>query len=117
MATARQGDTEPVGDSRTTWAELRWSARCQAVTSLADLMLRRTRVGLLLPRGGEKVLADVGVVCREELGWDGAWWERSADLAELVCRCYVVSPGTSTVSPAGTASTVTGSGPTGSPSA
>lgn len=118
VATARQGEAEPVGESRTTWAELRWSARCEAVTSLADLMLRRTRVGLLLPRGGQQVLADVGVVCREELGWDGARWERErAAYVEPVRRCYAVPPGTSTVSPAGTASTVTGSGPTGSPSA
>ena len=46
----------------------------------------------------------------------GGTGERAA-YAALVRDRYAVPPGTSTVSPAGTTSTVTGSGPTGSPSA
>ena len=118
LETATAAECEPVGESGTTWAELRWSARREGVTSLADLMLRRTRLGLLLPRGGEQVLPDVGAVCRDELGWDAARWERErADYAELVQACYALPAGTRTVRAAGTTSTLTGSGPTGSPSA
>jgi glycerol-3-phosphate dehydrogenase len=116
--TASADEREPIGGTSTTWAEVRWSARREAVTGLADLMLRRTRLGLLLPRGGEQVLDDVRAVCRDELGWDAARWERErADYTALVRDCYAVPPGTRTVSAAGSTSTVTGSGPTGSPSA
>lgn len=113
LAAAAQG-RELGGDTQTTWAELRWSAQHEGVTSLADAMPRRTRLGLLLPHGGEQV----GAVCRDELGWDPARWQRERDdYAALIRRNDGVPSGTSTVGAAGAASTVTGSGPTGSPSA
>ena len=118
VASAQPEDREQVGDTATTWAEVRWAAQREAVTALEDLMLRRTRLGLLLPRGGDEVLDRVGDVCRAELGWDAARWERErASYLATVRRCCSVPAGTSTVSPAGTASTVIGSGPNGSPSA
>jgi glycerol-3-phosphate dehydrogenase len=118
VATAAAQELEPVEGTSTTWAELRWSARREGVTSLADLMLRRTRLGLLLPRGGAQVLAEVGAVCREELGWDADRWERErGEYAALVRACYALPAGTRTDRAAGTTSTVTGRGPTGSPSA
>lgn len=58
------------------WAELRWSARFEAVETLADLMLRRTRLGLLLPAGGSDLLEAVGQICADELGWDATRWQR-----------------------------------------
>jgi glycerol-3-phosphate dehydrogenase len=80
--------------------------------------LRRTRLGLLLPSGGEQVLPDVGAACSDALGWDAARWERErAEYARLVQACYSLPAGTRTVRAAGSTSTVTGSGPTGSPSA
>lgn len=81
-------------------------------------MLRRTRLGLLLPRGGEQVLDRVGEVCRTELGWDAVRWERErASYLAHVRECCSLPAGTRTESAAGAASTVTGSGPKGSPSA
>lgn len=69
-----------VPGSVTHWAELKWAARFEAVEHLADLMLRRTRLGLLLPDGGAKVLNEIGVICRQECGWDQARWaQESAD--------------------------------------
>ena len=46
---------------------------------LDDLLLRRTRLGLLLPHGAAALLEDVRDICRQELGWDDARWaqERS----------------------------------------
>lgn len=34
------------------WAELAWAAANEAVVHLDDLLLRRVRVGLLMPQGG-----------------------------------------------------------------
>ncbi|MAA74438.1 MAG: FAD-dependent oxidoreductase [Salinisphaeraceae bacterium] len=58
------------------WAELQWAVRHEAVETLADLMLRRTRLGLLLPQGGRDLLDQVGGLCRRELGWDVTRWEK-----------------------------------------
>lgn len=120
LGVARPGERSRIAGTATTWAEVRWSARNEAVTSVGDLMLRRTRLGLLLPGGGEQVLGSVLEICREELGWDAA----RADLertryAAKVRRDYSVPPraGTKAVSAAGTDSSVNGSGPSGSPSA
>ncbi len=54
------------------WDELRWAARHEQVLHLEDLMLRRTRLGLLLDRGGLDCLPAVADICAQELGWDQA---------------------------------------------
>ena len=55
---------------RAMWAELRWSAREEGVIHLGDLLLRRVRLGLLLPRGGLDQMASIRAVVQSELGWD-----------------------------------------------
>jgi glycerol-3-phosphate dehydrogenase len=58
------------------WSELRMAAREEAVVTLADLLLRRVRIGLLLPNAGKEQLAEVRRIAQPELGWDDARWER-----------------------------------------
>ncbi|HYP20940.1 MAG TPA: glycerol-3-phosphate dehydrogenase/oxidase, partial [Chloroflexia bacterium] len=82
VAAARDGELEAVPQTHTLWAEVRWAARAEAVVHLEDLMLRRTRLGLLLPRGGESLLPQIGAICRKELGWDSARWE--VEMAEYM---------------------------------
>ena len=76
-------------------------------------MLRRTRLGLLLLGGGERVLDSVIEICREELGWDAvrADQERRRYLSE-VSRTHSTRPHAGT-----NALNTTRSGPSGSPSA
>lgn len=57
------------------WAELRWALRYEAVVSLADLLLRRTRLGLVCAQGGVQHKAAIQALCTEELGWDEARWQ------------------------------------------
>lgn len=73
---AGAGELEPIPGTATVWAELRWAARAEWVEHLDDLMLRRSRIGLLLPRGARDVLPRVRTICQPELGWDDARWER-----------------------------------------
>ena len=61
------------------WAELRWAARAEGVVHLEDLLLRRVRLGLLLPEGARALLPEVRRVCQPELGWDDGTWEREED--------------------------------------
>lgn len=120
LASARPIERSRIAGTPTTWAELRWSTRNEAVTSVGDLMLRRTRLGLLLPGGGEDVLGSVLDICREELGWDAVRADQERGRYETeVRRSYSIPPsaGTNAVSAAGTDSSVMGSGPSGSPSA
>ena len=74
IAGAPERDLERVPSTDITWAELRYSARAEMVMRLDDLLLRRTRLGLILPRGGEAILPAVRAICQEELGWDEARW-------------------------------------------
>ena len=89
VAAARSGDLTPIEGTQTLWAELRWAARAEAVLHLDDLLLRRTRLGLLLPNGGEALLSRVEAICREELGWDAARWETEVTAYRALWRrCY-----------------------------
>ena len=56
------------------WAEVRWSAAFESVLHLDDLLLRRTRTGLLLRDGGAREVGRLEEICREELGWDSERW-------------------------------------------
>ena len=56
-------------------AEVRWGARAELVVHLDDLLLRRTRIGNLLPRGGLDHAAEIEAICREELRWDDETWQ------------------------------------------
>ncbi len=57
------------------WAEVLWSAESEQVIHLEDLMLRRTRWGLLLPAGGRNILPQLRERLSQALGWDVRRWE------------------------------------------
>ncbi len=65
----------PIPETSTLWAELRWAARAEGVVRLDDLLLRRTRLGLLLPRGGRDRLFQIKPIVQPELGWNDSRWE------------------------------------------
>jgi glycerol-3-phosphate dehydrogenase len=91
---ARQGELERVTGTDTLWAELRWAAHNEAIVHLEDLLLRRTRLGMLLPEGGVSILGHVRSVCQEGLGWNDDRWHREVyAYGSLWRKCYSV-PGT-----------------------
>ncbi|MCS0628355.1 glycerol-3-phosphate dehydrogenase/oxidase [Telluria mixta] len=73
---ALPGELARIPGTETAWAELRWAARCEAVHHLDDLLLRRTRLGLLLRDGGTAHMERIRAICQPELGWDDARWAR-----------------------------------------
>jgi glycerol-3-phosphate dehydrogenase len=75
VAAADRGELQTISGTETLWVELRWAARHEAVVHLQDLMLRRTRLGLLLRGGGVDLLPRIRSICQGELGWDDARWE------------------------------------------
>jgi glycerol-3-phosphate dehydrogenase len=90
---AQPGELEEIPGTETLWAELRWAARSEAVEHLDDLLLRRTRLGILLPEGGREILPEVRAICQRELGWDDARWEAEVTAyLELSDCCYSLPP-------------------------
>jgi glycerol-3-phosphate dehydrogenase len=89
IAAVAPGDLESIGGSVALWAELRWAARAEGVVHLEDLLLRRVRLGLLLPNGGLDHLHRIRAVAQPELGWDDERWEREVTAySDLWRRCY-----------------------------
>lgn len=69
----------PLGGTPYSLADLRYALRHEMVEHLDDLLLRRTRLGNLLPEGGAALLGEIGELCRDELGWDDARWMQEHD--------------------------------------
>jgi glycerol-3-phosphate dehydrogenase len=75
VAAANKIEFTPVKGTQVLWAELSWAARSEGVVHLDDLLLRRVRLGLLLPEGGKAEMAAIRSICQEELGWDNIRWQ------------------------------------------
>ena len=75
VSSAQEHELETMDGTETLWVELRWAARCEAVLHLEDLLLRRTRVGLLLRGGALDALPRIRAICQAELQWDDARWD------------------------------------------
>lgn len=58
------------------WAELAWAAENEAVVHLDDLLLRRVRMGLLIPNAGLDQIERVRELVQEPLAWSDKVWER-----------------------------------------
>jgi glycerol-3-phosphate dehydrogenase len=86
---SQPGELVSIGSSTSLWAELRWAARSEAVVHLDDLLLRRVRLGLSLPRGGVDCLPAIRAIAQPELGWNDARWDCEAQrYVEMWKRCY-----------------------------
>ena len=74
----RQYDDEelfqPVAGTHTLWAELFYAAEHEQIRHLSDLLLRRVRIGLLVPHGGIHLLDRIEKLCSPCLSWDNQRW-------------------------------------------
>ena len=88
---ATDAELETIPGTLTVWAELRWAAQNESVIHLEDLMLRRTRLGLLLCNGGEQILPKIRKICQPVLGWtDEKWGKEAQAYLSLWKKCYSV---------------------------
>lgn len=91
VQTAQPDELQPIGSTPALWAELRWAARAEGVVHLDDLLLRRVRLGLLLPQGGLTCINRIRSIAQPELGWsDERWAQEVSDYTSLWNRCYSV---------------------------
>ncbi|MGE6361715.1 glycerol-3-phosphate dehydrogenase/oxidase [Psychrobacter glacincola] len=91
---AHDDDLAYVTDSNTIWAEIRFAARYEQVIHLDDLLLRRTRLGLILPHGAMTPLISdrLKQICQQELGWDEQKWQREVERYTQLWQCYYHLP-------------------------
>jgi glycerol-3-phosphate dehydrogenase len=90
---AKPGEMENIPGTEYLWAELRWAARTEGVCHLDDLLLRRTRLGLILANGAESIFPVVELICSEELNWDQARWQNELSAyRSLHVNCYSLPP-------------------------
>ena len=68
-----------VAGTTTLWAELEWACTEEQVIHLDDLLLRRTRLGLVLPSGAETLLPELRHRCLPLLGWSETQWQTEVD--------------------------------------
>lgn len=85
VATAQSpAELEAIPHTPTLWAEVRWAARAEGVVHLEDLLLRRVRLGLLLPHGGAQWHDQLRGIVQGEVGWDDGRWQ--AEWAAYLAR-------------------------------
>lgn len=93
LAEAAPEELVAIPQTQALWAELRWAARHEQVRHLDDLLLRRVRLGLLLPEGGAALLPEIKRICQPELGWsDERWSEEVIRYLALWRRHYGLPP-------------------------
>ncbi len=91
LQAAQPDDLCPIDGTPSLWAELRWAARDEGVMHLEDLLLRRVRLGLMLPLGGLTYMDRIRSIAQPELGWsDDRWAQEVRDYTSLWNRCYSV---------------------------
>lgn len=57
-------------------AELNWCAQHESVVHLDDLLLRRTRIGLLMRNGAADIIDTLEPLFRNQLGWTEQKWQQ-----------------------------------------
>ncbi len=90
---SEQGDLKPVDGLNTHWAELTFNARFGMVEHLDDLLLRRTRLGMLLPEGGMDFMRQVKELTHGELRWtEEEWQSEISRYQEIYRQAYSPNP-------------------------
>lgn len=89
---AKAGEDECIPGTFSLWAELRYAAAHEAVEHLDDLLLRRTRVGLLLNNGGEQQMPKIAQIAQQELHWSENKWQRELERYYAIWRSHYSLP-------------------------
>lgn len=74
------------------WGELRWIVANESIQHLDDLLLRRTRLGLLYAQGGLEFASTLKQICQQVLGWDTALWQEEVTRYEAILNAYYRQP-------------------------
>jgi glycerol-3-phosphate dehydrogenase len=80
-----------IAGTMTCLAQVRWALRQESVVHLDDLMLRRTRLGLLLENGGDAILEDIRRLFVEIFDWtEDKWQGELARYRNIIRQHYTI---------------------------
>ena len=92
LAPAKTEETDKIANTQFCLAECRWAIQHEAVIHLDDLLLRRTRLGLLLKNGGEELFSRLFTIFEQELGWSNTMWQDEITRYSLIWQTYYSLP-------------------------
>jgi len=92
IAQAPKIERDKITGTNTCLAQVRWSLQHESVVHLDDLMLRRTRLGLLLAQGGGQLLDDIEPMTRALCGWSESRWLDEKDRYRDIIGTYYTVP-------------------------
>jgi glycerol-3-phosphate dehydrogenase len=92
LAQAHSNELDVIPGAHAMWAELRWSAKNEAVVHLDDLLLRRTRIGLLVEQGGVIYADKIKAICCQELNWTEQKWQSELHRYQSIWNKYYSIP-------------------------
>lgn len=75
LSESKSDELQVIEQQKYCLAHLRWALKHEWVEHLDDLLLRRTRLGLLLENGASSLFSECKPLCIEELGWSEERWE------------------------------------------
>jgi len=89
LSQASDAEKITIENSQFCLAECRWAIKNEAVIHLDDLLLRRTRLGLLLKNGANALFSQLADIFQQELGWDKTkWQDEVARYNSIWQQCY-----------------------------
>ena len=92
LNTPMVGALDCIADTHFVWAELVWACEQEMVCFLDDLLLRRTRIGLLLPQGGAQFKHQIKNICMLHLAWDEKEWEAQWQRYQSIYAAHYAVP-------------------------
>ena len=93
LASAPPEENKAIHNLPNLWSELRWAARNGAVEHLDDLLLRRVRLGLLLPDGARAEMEPIRQIVQPELQWNDQRWQMELSrYNQIYQQAYSLSP-------------------------
>jgi len=92
LANARDGELALIGETQFCLAECRWAIKHESVVHLDDLLLRRTRLGLLLKNGAEALFPILEKTFEQELGWQKNKWHNEMMRYQSIWQKYYSLP-------------------------
>ncbi len=87
-------ELQTIPGTNTLWLELSIAAQHESVQHLDDLLLRRTRLGILLPRGGLDHLARIRELCEPHLQWGAVGWRTEMARYQALIAAHYQLPAT-----------------------
>lgn len=89
---AANADFDTIPGTTIMWLELAVAARDEVIVHLDDLLLRRTRLGILLPRGGLDHLNRISEIVRPVLAWTDERWQSEVERYRSIITMYYGLP-------------------------